>query len=75
MAIAMAVCVPDPPLRCTLAHRGFVMLGEQLFRRAEADGTPVMVVTLGEREAVRRCGRCNANSASPTMRRTAKCWR
>jgi hypothetical protein len=34
-----------------LTHRGFAMLGEPLFRRAEADGTPVMVVTLGERQA------------------------
>lgn len=36
---------------CTLAHRGFAMLGEPLFRRAESDGTPVMVVTLGDRQA------------------------
>ena len=34
-----------------LAHRGFAMLGEPLFRRAEADGAPVMVVTLGDRQA------------------------
>ena len=39
------------PVCCTLAHRGFVALGQPLFRRAEADGTPVMVVTLGDREA------------------------
>jgi len=36
--------------RCALSHRGFTMLGEPLFRRAEADPTPVMVVTLGERQ-------------------------
>lgn len=40
-----------PPACCVLAHRGFSMLGQPLFRRAEADGTPVMVVTLGEKEA------------------------
>jgi len=39
----------DQPTTCVLAHRGFAMFGEPLFRRAETDSTPVMVVTLGER--------------------------
>jgi hypothetical protein len=33
-----------------LVHRGFAMFGAALFRRAETDSTPVMVVTLGERQ-------------------------
>ena len=37
--------------RCTLSHRVFTSFGEPLFRRAETDGAPVMVVMLGEREA------------------------
>jgi hypothetical protein len=41
--------IPD---RCVLNHPVFTMLGTISFRRARADGTPVMVVTLGEREAV-----------------------
>lgn len=41
-----------PPDRCVLQHQVFTMLGAVSFRRARADGTPVMVVTLGEREAV-----------------------
>jgi len=40
------------PDRCVLSHRIFTMLGTVSFRRAKADGTPVMVVTLGEREAI-----------------------
>lgn len=36
---------------CVLAHPLFTTLGEPLFRRAETDGTPVMVVMLGDREA------------------------
>jgi hypothetical protein len=36
---------------CVLAHPLFTTLGEPLFRRAETDGAPVMVVMLGEREA------------------------
>jgi len=39
------------PDRCVLQHRLFSRFGEPLFRRAETDGTPVMVVLLGEREA------------------------
>lgn len=44
---------PDPddqPTICFLAHRGFRLLGIPLFRRAESDNAPAMVVTLGERE-------------------------
>jgi hypothetical protein len=40
----------DQPTLCTLAHRGFAVLGVPLFRRAEGDNAPVMVVTLGERQ-------------------------
>jgi hypothetical protein len=36
---------------CTLAHPVFTSFGEPLFRRSEADGAPVMVVKLGERDA------------------------
>jgi hypothetical protein len=36
---------------CCLVHRVFAMFGDPLFRRAESDGTPVMVVHLGEKEA------------------------
>jgi hypothetical protein len=36
---------------CTLTHRVFASFGEPLFRRSETDGTPVMVVKLGEKEA------------------------
>lgn len=42
----------SPPDRCLLTHPVFTMLGAVSFRRARTDGTPVMVVTLGEREAV-----------------------
>ena len=38
--------------RCVLQHQVFSTLGAVSFRRARADGTPVMVVTLGEREAI-----------------------
>ncbi len=40
-----------PPDHCRLQHRLFNRFGDPLFRRAETDGTPVMVVLLGEREA------------------------
>jgi hypothetical protein len=40
----------DQPTVCALAHRGFVLMGAPLFRRSETDETPVMVVTLGERQ-------------------------
>ena len=36
---------------CVLEHRVFTSFGEPLFRRAETDGTPVMVVHLGDKEA------------------------
>jgi len=42
---------PAQPDRCVLHHKLFSRFGEPLFRRAETDGTPVMVVLLGEREA------------------------
>jgi hypothetical protein len=41
----------EPQDHCRLKHRLFSRFGDPLFRRAEADGTPVMVVLLGEREA------------------------
>jgi hypothetical protein len=37
--------------RCLLAHYVFTTFGDVTFRRAETDGTPVMVIQLGEREA------------------------
>lgn len=40
-----------PQDRCRLEHPVFCQLGEPVFRRAETDGTPVMVVHLGDREA------------------------
>ena len=40
-----------PADHCTLTHRVFTSFGEPLFRRSETDGTPVMVVKLGEKEA------------------------
>ncbi len=40
-----------PPQRCVLQHRMFAAVEQPLFRRADADGTPVMVVRLGERDA------------------------
>ncbi len=36
---------------CCLTHRVFAMFGDPLFRRAESDGAPVMVMHLGEKEA------------------------
>jgi hypothetical protein len=41
----------SPPDHCCLVHRVFAMFGDPLFRRAESDGTPVMAVHLGEKEA------------------------
>jgi hypothetical protein len=38
--------------RCILQNPVFTKLGPATFRRAESDGTPVMVVALGERVAV-----------------------
>jgi hypothetical protein len=44
---------PDPALpdHCTLKHRVFRSFGDPMFRRAETDGAPVMVVQLGDKEA------------------------
>lgn len=47
----MASSDPTPQDHCQLKHRLFSRFGDPLFRRAETDGTPVMVVLLGEREA------------------------
>lgn len=45
--------VSDPAFdRCELASPVFTAFGPAVFRRAEADGTPAMVVPLGERLAV-----------------------
>ena len=40
------------PERCELGNPAFTALGPPLFRRAEPDGAPAMVVPLGERRAV-----------------------
>ncbi len=40
-----------PPDHCILSHAVFTSFGEPLFRRAETDGAPVMVVQLGDKEA------------------------
>jgi hypothetical protein len=42
---------PAPASCCSLNHRVFTSFGDPLFRHAETDGTPVMVVKLGEKEA------------------------
>jgi hypothetical protein len=39
------------PEHCILQHRLFASFADPLFRRAESDGSPVMVVKLGDREA------------------------
>ncbi len=44
----MSDAAPD---RCLLDHRAFTALGPVVFRRAETDGTPVMILPLGDREA------------------------
>jgi hypothetical protein len=43
--------IPVPSI-CTLDHRLFTQLGDPVFRRAESDGAPAMVVRMGERDAV-----------------------
>jgi hypothetical protein len=48
MKIATTSCSPD---HCHLVHRAFAMFGDPLFRLAESDGAPVMVVHLGDKEA------------------------
>lgn len=40
-----------PADRCILEHRVFTAFGDPLFRLAETDGTPAMVVMLGDKEA------------------------
>lgn len=40
-----------PADRCVLEHRVFTSFGDPLFRRAETDDAPVMVVKLGDKEA------------------------
>jgi hypothetical protein len=52
----MAMDDPDPgcearPDRCVLDHELFRKLGPISFRRAETDGTPMMIVPFGESEA------------------------
>src|SRR5262245_38632297 len=37
--------------RCVLQHRVFTSFGDPAFRRSKTDGTPAMVVQLGEKEA------------------------
>ena len=45
-----AVAAPDAQL-CQLYHPMFARMGDILFRRAESDATPVMVIALGDRQA------------------------
>lgn len=40
------------PTHCQLGHRMFTMFEDPVFRRADTDATPVIVVRLGERDAV-----------------------
>ena len=40
------------PTVCALSHRVFTMIGDPLFRRSATDGAPMLVVLLGEREAL-----------------------
>jgi hypothetical protein len=42
----------DKPTHCLLEHRMFALFQEPLFRRTDVDATPVMVVRMGEKEAV-----------------------
>ena len=42
----------DKPTRCTLEHRMFALFQQPIFRRADADATPVIVVRMGDKEAV-----------------------
>jgi hypothetical protein len=41
----------EPPDHCILEHRVFTSFGDPLFRKAETDGEPAMVVQLGDKEA------------------------
>jgi hypothetical protein len=47
----MSDTTEDKPTHCLLAHRMFALFEHLVFRRTDADATPVMVVHLGEREA------------------------
>jgi hypothetical protein len=51
MDIDTNAALAAPADHCTLTHRVFTSFGEPLFRKAETDGTPVMVVKLGDKEA------------------------
>ena len=42
------------PTRCKLARGLFAAFKDPLFRAAESDGTPVMAVPLGDKEAALR---------------------
>jgi hypothetical protein len=42
----------DKPTHCALTHRMFAVFQQPLFRRTDADATPVMVVRMGDKEAV-----------------------
>ena len=39
------------PTHCVLEHRMFALFQDPVFRRADTDGTPVMAVRLGDRDA------------------------
>ena len=41
----------EPVTTCVLSHRGFAALGSIVFRRSETDGTPVLALSFGDREA------------------------
>ncbi|HEX5326924.1 MAG TPA: hypothetical protein VFW75_09680 [Acetobacteraceae bacterium] len=43
---------PARPDRCWLSHRLFATLGTPMFRRSESGDVPVVVIPLGERDAV-----------------------
>jgi hypothetical protein len=49
--MTISTTTPPPQDHCCLVHRVFAMFGQPLFRRAESDGAPVMVVHLGEKDA------------------------
>src|SRR5579859_296587 len=48
---AMAVTLDELPSHCVLQNAVFTRLANPIFRRAESDGTPVMVVALGDEVA------------------------
>jgi hypothetical protein len=63
----------SPQNRCCLIHRVFATFGDPLFRRAESDGAPVMVVQLGEKQAAIPLGALQRSSASRTPPTTGAC--